>query len=255
MSYSAAILIIAGAALLAALTTVIMQGFVAIDFRRKHHDVGSTVFLQLGVIFAVQLAFVFSEAWGEYNQAAAAINLEVGAMHGVGMIAATLPPAQAHAILTKEQNYLQSVVDDEWAVMAAHRTEHPGTDLKLQALLQEVANLNVSDDQREKKAEMLSLLAEAHAQRETRIFQANSGIPGALWWVLIAFTIMLGLFVSLSGVPYRTTAAAISACFAAGIASILVVARLLDYPFEGALSLHSTDFREVIDKIKVLLGH
>jgi Protein of unknown function (DUF4239) len=255
MSYSAAILVIASAALLAAFTTVIMQGVVAFDFRRLHHDVGSTVFLQLGVIFAVLLAFVFSEAWSEYNQAAAAINLEVGAMHGVGMIAATLPAPQAEAILTKERSYLESVVSREWPVMAARRTEDAATFLKFQALIQEAANLRVSDDQREKKAEMLSLLAEAHAQRETRIFQANSGIPGALWWVLIAFTITLALFVSLSGVPYKSTAAAISACFAAGVASILVVARLLDYPFEGALRLHSTDFVEVTGKISALLGH
>ena len=207
-------------------------------------------------MFAVLLAFVFDEAWTQYNEAARAIDLEVGAMHGVGMIGATLPPADAQAILTKEQSYLVSVAFQEWPVMAARRTEDSGTDLKLQALIQDVANLHVSDpDQREKKAEMLSLLAQAHAQRETRIFQAHSGIPGALWWVLIGFTITLALFVSLSEIPYRTTAAAISAFFAAGIASILVVARLLDFPFEGALGLSNADFREVIDKISVLLGH
>lgn len=253
MSYSAAVLIIASAALVAALTTVIMQSFVAFDFRRKHHDVGSAVFLQLGVVFAVLLAFAFSEAWTEYNEAARAINLEVGALHGVGMITATLPPGQAHTILTREESYLESVVSREWPVMAARRTEDPATFVKFQALIQDAANLRVSDDEREKKTEILSLLADAHAQRETRIFQAHSGIPGALWWVLIGFTITLGLFVSLSEIPYRSTAAVISACFAAGIASILVVARLLDYPFEGALALSNADFREVIDKISVLL--
>ncbi len=123
MSYSAAILVIASAALLAALVTMILQSFVAIDLRRKHHDVGSAVFLQLGVVFAVLLAFVFDEAWTQYNEAARAIDLEVGAMHGVGMIGATLPPADAQAILTKEQSYLVSVAFQEWPVMAARRTE------------------------------------------------------------------------------------------------------------------------------------
>ena len=256
MSYSAAILVTIIAALIAALATVVLQSFVAFDFRRKHHEVGSTVFLQLGVVFAVLLAFAFDEAWTEYNEAARAIDLEVGAMHGVGMIGATLPAADARAILTTERDYLESVADREWPVMAARRTEDPATDLKLQALIQEVANLHVPDpDQREKKAEMLSLLTQAHAERETRIFQAGSGIPGALWWVLIGFTIILALFVSLSELPYKTTSAAISACFAACIAGILVVARLLDYPFEGALALPKRDFVEVIGKISALLGH
>jgi hypothetical protein len=255
MAYPAAVSIIALAALAAALAAMFVQRVVGVEARRKHHEVGSTVFLQLGVVFAVLLAFVFSQAWGQYNQAAAAINLEVGAMHGVSMIAATLPPAQANAILSKERAYLESVVDREWPVMAARRTEDAGTDLKLQALIQEVANLKVTDDQGEKKVTMMSLLDEAHAERETRIFQAGSGIPVALWWVLIAFTITFTLFVSLSEIPYRTTAAAISACFAAGITSILVVARLLDYPFEGALGLPPKDFVGVIGKISHLFVH
>ncbi len=255
MGYPAALLVIALAALAAALAAMVVQRVVGIEARRKHHEVGAAVFLQLGVVFAVLLAFVFNEAWGEYNEAAAAINLEVGAMHGVGMIAATLPAAQADAILSKERAYLESVVAREWPVMAARRTEDPGTDLKLQALIQEVANLKVADDQNDKKATMLSLLSEAHAQRETRIFQAGSGIPAALWCVLICLTVTLSLFVALSGIPYRTTAAAISACFSAGIASILVVARLLDYPFEGALALPAKDFVEVIGKISGLLMH
>lgn len=255
MGYPAALLVIALAALAAALAAMVVQRVVGIEARREHHEVGAAVFLQLGVVFAVLLAFVFNEAWGEYNEAAAAINLEVGAMHGVGMIAATLPAAQADAILSKERAYLESVVAREWPVMAARRTEDEGTDLKLQALIQEVANLKVADDQSDKKVTMMSLLNEAHAQRETRIFQAGSGIPGMLWWVLIAFTATFTLFVSLSEIPYRTTAAAISACFAAGITSILIVARLLDYPFEGALGLPPKDFVEVIGKISKLLVH
>ncbi len=97
---------------------------------------GATVFLQLGVIFAVLLAFVFSEAWTEYNEASAAIDLEVGALHGAAMIAATLPPAQAKDILTKTKAYLDSVVQDEWPVMATQRGEDLATDRKLQALIQ-----------------------------------------------------------------------------------------------------------------------
>ena len=68
----------------------------------KNPSVGSVVFLQLGVVFAV-LAFIFSEAWGQYNEAAQSIDLEVSAMHGVGMVAATLRPAQASTILAAER--------------------------------------------------------------------------------------------------------------------------------------------------------
>src|ERR1700686_3110488 len=117
MSYAAAVSTILIAGVVAAFATALIQRRIGIDLRRHHHDVGSVVFLQLGVVFAVLLAFVFSEAWGQYNEAAQAIDLEVSAMHGVGMIAATLPPAQANAILTKEQSYLEAVAYREWPVM------------------------------------------------------------------------------------------------------------------------------------------
>ncbi|MGH6864376.1 MAG: hypothetical protein ACRECN_08970, partial [Methylocella sp.] len=256
MSYAAAISTILIAGLFAAAATALIQRRFEIDFRRRHHDVGSVVFLQLGVVFAVLLAFVFNEAWGEYNEAAQAIDLEVSAMHGVAMIAATLEPAQANTILAAERAYLEAVADKEWPIMARHRTRDVETSHKLEVLFQDAANLQLSDPgEHAKKAEILSLLAQAHTHRETRIFQANSGIPVPLWCVLIAFTTILALFVSFSGIQHRTTAVAIAACFTAGIVSILVIARLLDYPFEGALALRPANFIEVIGKVSGLLSH
>jgi len=155
-----------------------------------------------------------------------------------------------------ERAYLEGVAYQEWPVMARNRTADFETSHKLQVLIQHAANLRLTDpDQQDKKAEILSLLAQAHTQRETRIFQASSGIPIPLWCVLIAFTIMLALFVSLSAIQYRMTAVAIAACFTTGIVSILVIARLLDYPFEGGLALRPTDFIEVIGKVSDLLNH
>jgi Protein of unknown function (DUF4239) len=256
MSFTAAVSTILIAGVVAAFATVLIQRRIGIDLRRHHHDVGSVVFLQLGVVFAVLLAFVFSEAWGEYNEAAQSIDLEVSAMHGVGMIAATLEPAQANTILAAERAYLEAVAYHEWPIMARNRTEDVETDHKLEVLIQDAANLRLTDpDQQDKKAEILSLLAQAHTQRETRVFQASSGIPIPLWCVLIAFTIMLALFVSLSAIRHRTIAVTIAACFTVGVVSILVIARLLDYPFEGALALRPTDFIGVIGKISDLLSH
>jgi hypothetical protein len=253
MSYSASIFIILAVGLAAAGATLWAQKKVTTDLRREHHEVGSTVFLQLGVIFAVLLAFVFSEAWTEYNEASAAIDLEVAALHGTAMLAATLPPPAAKEILGKELTYLDSVVKDEWPVMAAHRSEDLLTDRKLRELIQAVAHLRVDTPGGFTKPEMLSLLTQAHTQREVRIYQAGSGIPGALWTVLIGFEFILVAFVVLSGLRLWTTAALVSGIFAGSVSSILVVARLLDYPFEGALALHPHDFLSVSSKIAELL--
>jgi hypothetical protein len=255
MSFAASVIAILIATLAAALITVLSHRFIDGEFRRRHHEVGSVVFLQLGVMFAVLLAFVFSEAWSEYDEAAKSINLEVSAMHGAAMIAATLPPAEAKSILSAQKAYLTSVVSEEWPAMASGRQAEPKTSDLLRQLIQSAANLHLADpDERDKKNAILALLADAHKERETRIYQAQSGIPVPLWFVLIGFTIILALFVSLSAIEYTSTAITIAACFTAGTTSILILARLLDYPFEGALGLRSSDFSAVVEKVSALLN-
>lgn len=256
MSYAVAISTILIAAVAAACATALIHHFIPIRYRDHHHAVGSIVFLQVGVVFAVLLAFVFSEAWGQYNEAARAIDLEVSSMHGVAILAATLDPAQANTILVAQLAYLQAVAYQEWPNLARNRIEDGETDNELQVLLRDAGNLRMTGlDQQDKKTEILSLLAQAHMQRETRIFEANSGIPVPLWCVLIAFTIMLTLFVSFSAIQYMTTAVTMVACFTAAIVAILVLARLLDYPFEGALALSPADFIDVAGKISDLVSH
>jgi hypothetical protein len=109
MTCTAAISIVLIAGIVAVVATAFLHHFIEFDLRRHHHDVGSVVFLQLGVVFGVLLAFVFNEVWSEYNQAAQAIDLEISAMHGVAMIAATLEPAQVKTILAAEKAYLEAV--------------------------------------------------------------------------------------------------------------------------------------------------
>ena len=254
MGYLAAFAIILTAGVVAALATALNQRHVDIELRRRNHDVGSVVFLQLGTVFAVFLAFAFSEVWSAYNETQLAIDQEVAAMHGAAMIATTLsPPAAGDAILSAQRAYLESVAYQEWPVMAARRTGDHGTERKFAALVREAANLQLAGpDQSEKKATILSLLTQAHVHRETRIYEASNGVPVPLWGVLIAFTVMLSIFVTLSQIQNATIAVAISACFAAGLVSILVMARLLEYPFEGAIALPPTDFIAAIGKISDL---
>ncbi|ACK52255.1 conserved hypothetical protein [Methylocella silvestris BL2] len=255
MSYAVAISIVLAAALLAAVVTAIIQRWIDFDVRRQHHEVGSVVFLQLGVVFAVLLAFVFSGTWNEYNDAAQAANLEAGALHGAALLAATLPAADAAAILSAEQSYLQTVVSDEYPVVAKTRGEDTGSDQKLQMLIKAALNVRTTDpDQHDTKNAILSLLTQAHTQRGIRIYEGGSGVPIALWCVLIGLALVLALSVSFSALQYASTAVAVAACFSAGIASILIVARLLDYPFEGALAQPPNDFVNLGGKVSALLN-
>ena len=60
LDYPQVAIVVLGAGVLGAAAAWLTRRCVHIDVLRRHHEVGSAVFLQIGVMFAVLLAFVFS---------------------------------------------------------------------------------------------------------------------------------------------------------------------------------------------------
>jgi hypothetical protein len=100
----------------------------------------------------------------------------------------------------------------------------------------------------------LSRLGQAHAYRETRIFQANQGVPIIIWLVLSFYAFVLVIFVLLAGVESRIVHLLFTSSFTASVALLLIVIRMLDYPFEGALTLSNSDFIKTIERVTLLTG-
>lgn len=229
--------------------------FVHIDTRRRHQEVGSAVFLQLGVLFAVLLAFVFSKAYGEYGEAQQAIDLECGALHAAAMIATTLPAPQAHEMLRLEVTYIDDVIHFDWPEMRDHQRGSPRAVDDLTALVQYAARLPVPDQAAVPvKMQLLDLLSIAHAQREVRLFQAQNGLPVVLWVVLIIFSVLLMIFVTISGVERYVWLAMFVVTFAMCVSATLALVGLLNYPFQGALALNHADFSMRLREVTTLLN-
>jgi hypothetical protein len=253
MSYLAALIVIAISATVAALASRLAAVWLSVDTRRRHHEVGATVFLQIGVMVSVLLAFVFSEVWGEYRTAGMAINAECGALHGAAMLASGLPDGAGGPIESAIVVYARTVVDTEWPMMAErHRSEEAAQ--RFGAIMRLAANLNVTrpvdvSDQ----GQIVALLAQAHAARETRTFQLSQGMPVFMWVMLISISLVLIGFVVLAGVEnpgHMIFASAFTAC----MVLVLVLVRMLDTPFEGALALSAGDFVKLLGQVSALAG-
>src|SRR6201988_3667192 len=117
MSYAEAVLVIVLVAIAAVVATSFVRRALGLDLRRRQHEVGNPVYLQIGVVFAVLLAFVFNEVWGEYNAAAEAINGECGALHGSAMLAHDLPDGQGRGVAQAVVDYSKAVANVEWKAL------------------------------------------------------------------------------------------------------------------------------------------
>jgi hypothetical protein len=253
MSSLTAALIVVVCAAAAAVASYIVSRLVSLEARLNHYAVGSQVFLQLGVMFAVLLAFVFSEVWAEYNTADQAINGECGALHGAAMLANALPNAAGRPVNRAIIVYVNAVVEKEWPLMAKRqRSPEAAQDFRvafdLAARLHSTQPSDVAI-----QGQLLSLLSQAHAYRETRTFQVRRSLPTAMWMVLgvlSAFLIGFVLFAGIEGPGHMIFAGAFTGC----TVMVLVLVRLLDFPFEGALSLSNGDFVKALGEVSDMVA-
>jgi hypothetical protein len=80
------------------------------------------------------------------------------------------------------------------------------------------------------------------------------GVPATLWILLLLLAVVLTGFVVLAGIEYIGSVMAFTGLFAGALASILVLVRLLDFPFEGALALSPVRFAETLRSLDLLFG-
>ena len=245
--------LVLGAGLLAAFTCALLHRIVHHDTFRRYHEVGYAVFLQLGVIFAVLLAFVFNNVWSNYNVASQAIDSECGSLHGIAILGDRLPLPARDAILNDLHAYLTTVIDREWADMQ-RRMESQAADAKFQALWQTVETANTGPADNQIQGQLLNLLAAAHQSRETRLYQMTQGVPGLIWGLLIIFASTLIGCMLIFAAEASTSKAVLVGVFTSSLTLALLTVRVLDFPFESALQLSSRDFNGTLAKVDRLIA-
>jgi hypothetical protein len=253
MSYTALVGLVLGAGLVAAFTCALLHRIIHRDTFRRHHEVGYAVFLQLGVIFAVLLAFVFNNVWSDYNVAVQAINSECASLHGIAILSDRLPSPARNAILADLHAYLTTILDREWPDMQ-RRNESRAAGVSFQSLWQTVETVDTDPAGNQIRGQLLNLLAAAHQSRETRLFQMTQGVPGLVWSLLIILASGLIGCMLVFAAEASTSKAVLVGVFTASLTLALLTVRVLDFPFESALQLSSSDFNETLEKVDHLIA-
>jgi hypothetical protein len=245
--------LVLGTGLIAAFICVLLHRILHHDTFHRYHEVVHAVFLQLGVIFAVLLAFVFNNVWSNYNVASQSIDNECGSLHGIAILSDRLPAPARAAILYGLHVYVRTVIDREWPDMQ-QRSESQTADATLQSLWQAVETVNTDPADSQIRGQLLSLLAAAHQSRETRLYQMKQSVPGLIWSLLIIFASALIGCMLLFAAETSLSKAVLVGVFTSSLTLALLTVRMLDFPFESALKLSSRDFGETLKKIDRLIA-
>ena len=245
--------LVVGTGLVGAFVCALLHRIVHHDRFRRFHEVGYAVFLQLGVIFAVLLAFVFNNVWSEYNVASQAVDSECASLHGIAILSDRLPSPARTAILGDLHAYLTIVLDREWPDMQRRNESRAASD-RFQLLWQTVETAVTDPADNQIRGQLLNLLAAAHQNRETRLFQMTQGVPGLVWSLLIIFAAGLVGCMLVFAAEASLSKAVLVGVFTSSLALALLTVRMLDFPFESALQVSSRDFSETLEKVDRLIA-
>ena len=241
--------LVLGTGIVAAFICSLLHRIIHRDTFHRYHEVGYAVFL----IFAVLLAFVFNNVWSDYNVAAQAINSECASLHGIAILSDRLPSPARNAILDDLHTYFTTILDREWPDMQ-RRNESRAAGASFQSLWQTVETVNTDPTDNPIRGQLLSLLTAAHQSRETRLFQMTQSVPGLVWSLLIILASGLIGCMLVFAAEASTSKAVLVGVFTASLTLALFTVRVLDFPFESALQLSSSDFSETLEKVDYLIA-
>lgn len=227
----------------------LLQRFSPPTRRERNNEIGTTLFELLTVLYAVVLAFVLITVWEHRNEAGSLTYQEAGALVEVYWAAEALPPADRDEVREAVRDYTDLVLGDEWDSM---REREPVGD---EALLL-VDRMRAPFTAVEGADEVLqSQLDDARDQirgvvehRTERVLQAQRGLSGPIWTVLLPGALLV-LVVSLTlGTPTRRFQYVFVGLISGMVALMLFATYQLEYPFSRGEAVSAAAYETALDR-------
>jgi Ca2+/Na+ antiporter len=227
---------------------ILVQRYVPIELRKQHNDVAGFIYAVVGIAFAVLLGLVVVAVWEQYQTARDTTEREADELAELFWLGQRLPPAEGRRLQELTRSYARVVVDEEWPLMARGESS-PRAWALIDEIRLTVQNLNPDTEAGqvlyEQGLERVHDLADA---RRDRLVEAQQGIPGILWVVLVTGAIITVGFTYLFGLDDTTTHTLMVALLALIIGLVLFTIGSLEYPFRGDVHLGPDAFELVLKR-------
>lgn len=227
---------------------ILVQRLVPIDLRRQHNDVAGFIYAVLGVTYAVLLGLMVVAVWEQWEAAKVTVDDEASSLAEIFWIADRMPEPEGREIQELCRSYARVVVDEEWPLMNQEKSSPRAWDLlddirgKLQDFTPSNAQQQVLYDQ---SLERMRDLANA---RRDRLLEAEEGLPGLLWVVLVTGGLVVLGFMYLFGMDSTVIHLLMVASLALVIALVLLTVAALNFPFKGDITISPEAMEHVLGR-------
>lgn len=227
-------LYVGGAVILALLGLLVVRRYVSHHVLAAHNDVAGFIYATIAVTYAVILGFVTITAWEQFDAARDNADHEANVVADLYRLAGWFPESDRAAVRAMLATYATSVVDDEWDAMDRGDAPAASTSDALDRLWERYVGLDPGQGgQAVAYADSMDRLQDLGDARRTRLLETKSGIPGVMWFGLLAGGAITVAFAFGFGVERGQSHGVMLATLAASIALLLFMISSLDHPFHG----------------------
>jgi len=215
----------------------------------KHNDLVSYFLGSMGVFYGLALGLIAVATWENYTEIDSVVSTEAAAVASLFRDLDGYPQPLRGRLENLMRDYTRVVIDKEWP---AHKQGIPleDGDLLLDRFENEVMSFDPARE-REKiaHAEVLRSLDTVLEQRRLRLQAVTTGLPAALWAVVVIGALLNGLLTYSFWVENLSLHAILVAILATFIAALIFLTAAMDNPFRGEFSVSSDVFQTIHEKV------
>jgi len=212
----------------------------------SQNEVAGVLIAIVGGLYGVLLAFVVAIAWQKFEDASALADQEAVLVLSMYRDALFFP-AHTADLRNEIEAYARSVVDHEWEAMSTPAREAKETDAAMLAFVREVASIDPANDRESAfLGQYAARLDDLEDSRRSRLFAAETQLPGTLWFVLLFGGLITTMFTYFFGLPSPRAHMAMVAAIAATIGITLFLILSLDLPFTGDVAVEPSSMERAV---------
>jgi len=239
-------LTVAVATVLAIAGLLLTRRLVPLAVRESHNVATGIVYAALYVVYGVALGFSLLLVWEQFEMSRRTVEGEAVALERIHRLAEPFPEPQKGRVRDLAASYARTVAEEEWSAMGRGQASLEAARLADELGRAVRALEPASDAQAALYAESLVHLDDLRENRALRLLEVREGLPGIVWFVLVAGGVITVAFTYLFGMrSLRLHALAVGALTVV-LTLVLFTIGALEYPFGGSVRVSPEAFELVL---------
>lgn len=215
----------------------------------EYNDLVNYFFAAVGVFYGLAMGLIAVGTWTNFTAVDGQVTQEATALTGLYRDLDGYPAPVRNSLEEKLRQYTSFIIKGDWVAHRQGETNVEGDHLLEHFENEAMAYEPTSEREKITHAEVLRSLHEVVEQRALRVQSVGTGLPSAVWIVLLVGAVLTIGLTFLIWVEKTGLHAILVAILATFLGLLIFLTAAMDNPFRGEFSVSPDAFNEVLTKV------